>query len=345
MKTVSVDAGALSGQSHTHYGNYTFSKELIQALLKYDQNHSYRFYLQEPSHIVPQKNSVVIKPKLGWLKLGISVQELNSPSQVFLALNQALPWYYPAKKIVFCHGTAPLDFPKLYPDSQKRMRKQIKQMLEKADWIVVGSKKLMARLNDIYREEKREEGLLKIKVINYGIGQDFLDYQKTLKLPKIVCVGSSHPIKNLPFIFKTFAEFIKIPEYGNYRLSIIGIKEPLNIPKEIRKQVEIVGYLQPKQLCLYYRQAQCLVTASLEESFNLPVLEALSQQTPVVGTQNAIIPEFVPYVNIAPSSPKLFAQKIIKTVKKTKKIDLEKLRQQFSWQHYVQKLQQLYEEN
>jgi len=345
MKTVSVDAGALSGQSHTHYGNYTFSKELIQALLKYDQNHSYRFYLQEPSHIVPQKNSVVIKPKLGWLKLGISVQELNSPSQVFLALNQALPWYCPAKKIVFCHGTAPLDFPKLYPDSQKRMRKQIKQMLEKADWIVIGSKKLKTRLNDIYREETRGERSQKIKVINYGIGQDFLDYQHKKRLPKILFVGSSHPIKNLAFIFQAFAEFIKFPACRNYRLSIIGIKKPLNIPQQIRKQVEIVGHLQPKQLCLHYRQAQCLITASLEESFNLPVLEALSQKTPVVGTKSAIIPEFEPYVNIAPISPKLFAQEIKKTLEQPKRVDLKKLRQQFSWQHYVQKLQQLYEEN
>ncbi len=39
-----------------------------------------------------------------------------------------------------------------------------------------------------------------------------------------------------------------------------------------------------------YRQALALVTVSVYESFNLPVLEALSQGCPVIGLKSAIIP-------------------------------------------------------
>jgi len=342
MKIVSVDAGALSSPQAKQFGNYTFSFELISALLKYDKKNNYRFYLQSPFPKLPRQNSVILKPKLGWLKLRVSLREFVKPSNVFLGLNQALPLYCGGKKIVFCHGLAPLKYPQLYPDSRRRIAQQIRQMLKEADLIIVGSKRLKNSLNDISGVGERN-AKNKIKVINYGIPTFLADYKKAGKKRALLYVGSPHPIKNLSFLLKAFSEFIKLRDFRDYRLYLAGVGSDFDIHG--MKQVVVIPHAKGEQLSTLYRQASCLVTASLEESFNLPVLEALSQNTPVVGTRLAIIPELAPYVNLAPGSPAAFAKVIAKTITSPKPINLNALRKQFSWQKYVQKLTAFYERN
>ena len=63
------------------------------------------------------------------------------------------------------------------------------------------------------------------------------------------------------------------------------------------KKVGIV--LENYKVNLKISNATALLTASHYESFNFPVLEALSQGCPVIGLKSAIIPEFKPYVNLA----------------------------------------------
>lgn len=343
MKIISVDAGAFSSQSNTHYGNFTFSKELIRFLQQIDRVNNYRFYLQKTDSFFQDSKGVVIKPKIGWLKLGISLREIISPSEVFLALNQALPWYCPGKKIVFCHGLAPLNFPKLYPDSQKRMKQQIRQMLQPSNWIVTGSQRLKNSLNDIYREEKRSKKPLNIKVLNYGIGQNFLNYKAAKRQPVILYVGSSHPIKNLNFLMTAFLQFINLPKFRHFKLQLVGVGNNFKPLPTLSPKVKIINYCQNRQLIRLYRQVSCLISTSLEESFNLPILEALSQKTPVVATKSATIPELEPYISLAANSPLEFAKTIAQAITRPKAINLTQLRKQFDWQYYVQELIKLYD--
>ena len=343
MKTISVDGGALYGKSFTHFGNYTFSEQLIRALIKYDQTNHYKVYLQEKYNDLPAQNQKVIVPRLGWLKLGISAQELINPSEIFLGLNQALPWYCPGKKITVCHGLAPLKYGQFYPDSQKKMQQQISNIVEKSDWIIVGSTKLRDSLNDIIRVEKKIIIKPKIKVINYGIPELFLKPKKSVRKNYLLYVGSSHPIKNLNFIFNAFTEFKKLTKVNDYQLVLVGVGKNLNIPDQIKNKVITIPHAKGELLKKLYAQARCLVSASFEESFNLPILEALSQNTPVVATKNAVIPELISFVHVSQSSISAFAKTLKQALDNPKPINRLELIEQFNWQNFVKQLIRLYE--
>jgi len=341
MKKISVDGGALVNNQSQRFGNYVFTQELVKALKHFDNKNQYILYLQERQNIKSPLTPRIIRPNLGWLKLRISIEELFRPNQIFLAINQALPWYLPGKKIVFCHGLAPLIHPKLYPDSNERMKQQIRQMLKLANYIVVGSEKLKNSLNDINGEER---GSGKIQVLNYGIPASFLKpFAKINKQPYLLYVGSNHPIKNLDFLITAFKQFIKMPTYRDFKLKLIGVGTNFLVPKELSNQVAVIDHVPHHKLGKIYRAASCLITTSLYESFNLPALEALSQQTQVVGLKEALIPELKPYCFISPNNPEKFAQKIVQAIEKPKQINLIKLKKQFNWQLYVNKLLRLYE--
>jgi glycosyltransferase involved in cell wall biosynthesis len=339
---ISIDGGALTKEQNKQYGNYVFTRELVAAFEKFDKANNYTLYLQNEVDYFPRLKKKVIKPKVGWLKLGISLAEFVNPQNVFLAINQALPFYTKAKKIVFCHGLAPIIYPELYPDSADKMRAQIDNMLKNADKIVVGSQRLKNGLNDIIGVGKSRA---KIEVINYGVGDIFLQTTNRFKRKKfLLYVGSNHPIKNLRFIFQAFLEFGKLPNYQNYKLILAGVnKSSVAIPKEIEQKTIVFEHLTQMELYKLYNETKCLVSASLYESFNLPVLEALSQNTMVVATSSAIIPELEKYVQIAANSPTEFSQTIKLAIEDPLTTNLSELKKQFSWQTYVKKLISLYE--
>jgi len=340
---ISIDGGALINEETRRFGNYTFSQELISALARYDKVNEYRLYLQEAYPAFgKQILTQVITPKRGWLKLGVGLKELISPKDLFLALNQALPFHTPAKVIAFSHGAAPLFFPKLYPDSHRKLKKQTQAILTNAKFVIVGSRKVKQEM--ISQFKLKTELAEKLIVIPYGIGQRFLEARPLYKRKSLLLfVGSNHPIKNLPFLLGCFRELVKDSRFSSYKLALVGItSQDLSQPDRENSQTIPLGHLPYKQLIKYYQEASCLISGSHYESFNLPVLEALSQRTPVVATESAIIPELRLFVSIAPAQTHAFVKALKKALRQPREIDLAKLKANFSWERYVNKLTKLY---
>ncbi len=129
-----------------------------------------------------------------------------------------------------------------------------------------------------------------------------------------------HPIKNIKFIRNIFK---KAGKFKNYELKIITE----NCPR--------------KKLKNLYLNATALLTASYYESFNLPVLEALSQGCPVIGLKSAVIPELQPYINLA-NSQEEFVRFMKKIPKKPDVKSINQLYTRFDWKNYVEKLVKLY---
>jgi glycosyltransferase involved in cell wall biosynthesis len=300
-------------------------------------------YLQEKcapfgGRVLPQ----LITPKWGWLKLGVGLQELLAPKRVFLALNQALPYYTPAKIIAFSHGAAPLFFPTLYPDSHQKLKQQTQIILNQSRFVIVGSKKIQQEMVSQFGLTARTAR--KLIVLPYGIGQLFLDAKPQYKRKNLLLfVGSNHPIKNLAFLLSCFKELIKDSHYSNYKLALLGISSrELKREDQSNSQIIPLGHLPYTQLIKYYQEASCLLSASHYESFNLPILEALSQNTPVVATKSAVIPELEEYVNTCPSEAAAFLKLLKKTLATHKPVNLSKLKAKFNWESYVKKLIALY---
>jgi glycosyltransferase involved in cell wall biosynthesis len=301
---ISVDLGASFGKGF--FGTKIFSLNLKKALLKYDKNNQYFFYDEK-----------TVWPKIFWMKLGVSLKEWQLKPDVFLALNQALPFYFHKKAIIFSHGLSFYFFPKCYPKNVfDRLNNQLKEMIKKADKIVVSSKKVKDEFLLLF--PKIED---KIYVLPFGIPFDCLkEKPRKTKEKFFLTLSGSQPIKNFSFIKKTFLAFKK--KNPDYKL--------INV-ENIRR----------KKLISLYQKATAFLTASYYESFNLPVLEALSLGCPVVGLESAIIPELIDYVNLAKDEDD-FLRLMKEIPKKPTTFLIKKLKEEFSWKKYVKKLVELY---
>lgn len=326
------------------FGNYTFSHELVSALLQYDRKSKYCLYLQEKYPAFDKQIlAEIITPKFGWLRLGVQLRELISPKACFLALNQAIPYYTGARIIAFSHGLAPLFFPKLYPDSQNKLKQQTQAILSKAKFVILSSEKVKQEM--ITQFNLRQSVASKLVILPYGIGELFRNARPNYKRKNLLLfVGSDHPIKNLQFLLDCFRELIKDSLFSSYKLALVGVaSHSLGFSDQENSQIIPLGHLPYKKLVKYYQEASCLLSASHYESFNLPVLEALSQNTPVVATKTAIIPEFRQYVKTTPAKKEAFVKLLKNTLRYPEKVDLAKLRADFSWEAYVKKITALYE--
>lgn len=309
---ISVDGGALNPKNSHRFGTAVFSENLVKALQIYDKKNQYFVYTFEN-----------LKPKIFWMKGRVSLEEFKRKKDFFLALNQALPLYVSGKIISFCHGLSYYFYPKLYSKRDVvRLNEQLEEMIKLSDIIIVSSQKVKDELVSMYRYIKA-----KIIVLPFGIPFDMVDkhaFTKAKSKKKIfLYVGMDHTIKNIEFIKEAFRKFRELREFKDYKLILIT--------KNCTR----------KKLRSLYRNATALLTASYYESFNLPILEALSQGCPVVGLKSAIIPELKPYVNSANNLDE-FVENMKKINTKPNAKSISRLYLKFNWKNYVNNLVKLY---
>lgn len=328
---ISVDGGALNPKNNQRFGTSVFSENLVAALKLYDKKNQYSIYTF--------KN---LKPKLFWLKGRVSIEEFINKKAVFLALNQAIPLYTSGKVITFCHGLSYFFHPQLYLKKDVvRLKKQLEEMVKRSDKIIVSSEKVKEELVSINQLIGT-----KIVVLPFGIPLDMLDTVTTLMRPHSSCnnkykyflfVANNQPIKNVEFILRSFNRLKQNIEFKEYKLSLIGDWKEYENKKQGVVSCKTVSRQKLKSL---YQNALALLTSSHYESFNFPVLEALSQGCPVIGLPAAIIPEFKTYVNLA-NNVEEFVEKMkkISTKPNVKSINLHK---NFNWKNYVKNLVKLY---
>ena len=299
---ISVDGGGLGAKRGERFGNFVFSKNLIKALFKYDKKNRYFIYTFDK-----------LKPRLAWLKVRLSIEEFKEKKQIFLALNQAIPLYVSGKVISFCHGLAYYFYPKYYSVKDSiRLRNQLDEIILRSKVIIVSSERVKEELESIMVKYQLKK---KIIVLPFGIPFDMPATRHPDQRERyFLYVGMDHPIKNIEFIKKL---------RKNTRLKIISEN------------------LSRQKLRRLYQRAAALLTASHYESFNLPVLEALSQGCPVIGLKSAVIPELEPFVNLAKNQGE-FINLMKEIPKKPSAESIDRLYRQFDWKNYVKKLVELY---
>jgi glycosyltransferase involved in cell wall biosynthesis len=327
---ISVDGGALNQKNNQRFGTAIFSENLVKALQAYDNKNQYFIYTFEN-----------LKPKLFWLKGQISIEELKQKKDYFLALNQAIPIFTSGKIISFCHGLSYYFYQQYYSTSDvSRLKEQLKEMIKRSDKIVVSSEKVKKELTLINQSIET-----KIVILPFGIPFDMINenikYQMSnvkKKRKYFIFVGNNQSIKNIKFILQSFNRLKQDIKYKFYRLFLIG-----DWKKYENKKQGIISYgnISRKKLKIFYQNAFALLTASHYESFNFPVLEALSQGCPVIGLKSAIIPELKPYVNLT-NNIEEFVESMKKIIKKPDVQLINRLYKKFNWENYVDNLVKLY---
>ena len=332
---ISVDAGGLCVKQG--FGNYTFSNNFIKAIIKYDKKNKYLLYsfCKKNSNLKLKDNFKykLLSPKRFWMKGVVSIEEIKNSNEVFLALNQSSPLFSTSYIISFCHGLSYYFYPEYYKKDFKRLTNQLNNMINKSNVIIVSSERVKKEINSIFPKTH------KIKVIPFGIPYDLKEFKEKKRKKQFLFCGMNNEIKNVDFIIDSFLIFISNKKYIDYKLILIG---PFQKQAKVSRNIICKPFLSRNKLIDLYRKSIGYLTASHYESFNFPVLEALSQKCQVIGLKTAIIPEFEKNVNIV-GNKKEFVGKLI-DIARDKKISINKkeLIQDFSWKRYVKKIQKLY---
>lgn len=339
---ISIDGGALCSPLNNRFGNYIFTQNLLKTIAKYDKKNDYYFYTfckKSINNLADNIHFQYLYPAKFWMSFRLSLEELIHKKDIFLALNQAIPLYTKARVLSFSHGLSFYFYPQFYPDSASNLKKQLKVMAQRSKKIIVSSSKVQEELAQIFPKFRN------IEAIPFGIPSDMLEKPKVHPpseledLKYFLFVGMDHPIKNIDFICTSFKKFLQDKKFKDFRLYLVTSTKKY---EDYHPNIKVFDRIDREKLKALYCQAQALLTASYYESFNLAVLEALSQGCQVIGLNSAIIPELQSYTHCVLNRNE-FVERMLQVAKdESIKIDQQKLRQDFSWEKYIMSLRALY---
>ena len=334
---ISADGGALCIKGNFHFGNYTFTQGLIEAIGKYDTKNEYTVYsfCKKPDWLKIKKklHYKILKPAAFWLSTRVSIEEMSHRKDIFLALNQAIPFSTKSKIISFSHGLSFYFYPQFYPDSYLVLKDLLEPMTKRSKFIVVPSRRVKTEMSKLFPKYKN------FKILNYGIPNDMTVFSPVKRKKFFLFVGMNHRIKNINFIVKVFKEFKENNRRKDYKLFLVGNLQDF---EDKENGVFVFSDINREAIRKLYSEAAAYLTASYYESFNFPVLEALAQNCPVIGLEGAVIPEFTKFVSTVENN-KDFMQKMVDVSQgRIKMKQRDELFKRFSWKKYVTKLKELY---
>ncbi len=150
----------------------------------------------------------------------------------------------------------------------------------------------------------------RIHVIPPGVESEFFhavaepkleQFRRAKKLPEhfVLFIGTREPRKNLPTLIRAFVDAKRAFHLPHY-LVLAGGRGWLDegIDRMIKESgaAELVifpGFVDQRELPLYYRAADAFVYPSQYEGFGMPALEALACGAPVIASNVSSLPEAV----------------------------------------------------
>lgn len=343
---IAIDTTPLvSGHAARGVGVYT--KNLIEALQKYEGKHSYSFFTRAQQ--VPKDADIVHYPYFDPFFLTLPLQK-REPT------------------VVTVHDLIPLVFPDKFPSGLRGMIKwqMQKAALRKADRVITVSE---CSKNDVQRLVGINEG--KVDVV-YSAATDGYQHitnanvlrnlKKKYRLPDnyFLYVGDVNWNKNIPGMIRAFAEVLK--KSDTYHLVLVGrafldgtLKETRVIRSVIQElqiadHIICTGYASDEDVAGLYSMADCSLEPSHYEGFGLPVLESMASGCPVLVADNSSLNEIAgPSVRIHADSIESIASgmnKIISISSEARKklvADGITWSNQFSWKKTAKETVAVYE--
>lgn len=160
-------------------------------------------------------------------------------------------------------------------------------------YLNVDNKKITLTLNasdkNVFKKYSREE----VEEVIKRVGLEYKKY--------FLFVGTiDYPGKNIKTVIESFFSLKEKGKIKDYKLVVIG-KKGFNSEvifdcvekSQFNNDVIFPGYVEDKDLPMYYAGAAIMLYLSLFEGFGLPVLEAMSCATPVICPNTSCFPEIV----------------------------------------------------
>jgi glycosyltransferase involved in cell wall biosynthesis len=127
-------------------------------------------------------------------------------------------------------------------------------------------------------------------------GDEVLRHYGLSGVKYILYVGAADRNKNLPALAQAFS-LLKKAGLGDYRLVLCGAidRNYLNLQRQLCRgygeSLIFTGEVSQEKLPFLYRHASLFVLPSLQESFGIPLLEAMKSGVPVCASRRGGMPE------------------------------------------------------
>ncbi len=228
------------------------------------------------------------------------VRENNSYDLMFFPHYNA-PYYLSSNSVVTVHDLIHFKFAYSFDRAKVLFARQVlKNAVNKTGKIITVSESTKNDLQEMFPRLAED----KIKVIYQGVSSKFRAatdeelkaYKKKRGLSNyLLFVGNRKPHKNLSRLIEAYAGLIK--EMPGLQLVIAGQRfAPIDEVDLLKKKYQLANLLEfsdltDAELPFLYSGAEALVFPSLYEGFGLPVLEAMSCNTPVILSGTSSLPE------------------------------------------------------
>jgi glycosyltransferase involved in cell wall biosynthesis len=210
------------------------------------------------------------------------------------------PLVLPCPAVVTVYDLSFVHFPERFPPWQRLyLQNQTRRSCRQAQRVIAISE---ASRQDLQRQFAIP--LEKIITIRPGVDPiyrplppaEVAAFRQSEQLPArfILHVGTLQPRKNIPILLAALARLGR----PDLHLILVGGKGWLyeDIFREVaslglEQQVHFTGYVDDRQLPLWYNAAAVLALPSVYEGFGLPIVEAMACGTPVVAACSSSLPE------------------------------------------------------
>lgn len=303
--------------SQSGIGRYT--RNLIEQLQKQDTKNEYFIFLQkaEFDSINLKENFKKVLADFSWYGITEQLKMPKLLNQYKLDLvhfpHFNVPVLYSGKFVVTIHDLIHQNFSMQRASTHGKLIYQFKQFgykavlqnaLLRSKKILVPSEYVKNQLGD--KGVNLEKVLVTPEAVDHGVLNlsKRLTKEKSLKIiqgfgingPYLFYVGNAHPHKNAEGLLEVFWKLQD--KYKQLNLVLSGgdhyfwnrIKDAVSTRPNSEKVI-FTGFITDEQLVALYKNAVCFTSASLEEGFGIPILEAFACSCPVVASNAGSIPE------------------------------------------------------
>lgn len=293
---IAIDISPLDS-AHGKRGTGVYTKNLIEALKKYDGRHSYTFFTRKQN--IPEHADIVHYPYF---------------DPFFLTL----PIAKPKPTIVTVHDLIPLVFPDKFPSG---LRGIIKWRIQR--YSLTGTRRIITDSENSKRDIRKIIGYPESRIDSVYLAPDpdirRIQNKKPVSEKYILYVGDVNWNKNIPTLLRAFSQIkrnIKLVFVGSAftNQNLAETQEINSIVASLGLEASVVraGYLSSDKLSALYSQASCLVLPSIYEGFGLPVLDAMNCGCPVVAADTSSLSEIAgPAIRIQPENASSITEGLI----------------------------------
>jgi glycosyltransferase involved in cell wall biosynthesis len=365
---IGIDGNEANIQNRVGVGQYAFN--LLQKISSLDKKNKYIIYLKNPPFPdlpgqSPNWQYRVFGPKKLWTRFALPLRLFTQKEKLnlFFSPSHYTPKICPCPIVLTIHDLGYLQYQDQF--TQKDLYQLIhwtKESLKKAAQIVTVSNFSKNEIEKIYKIDPK-----KITVVYNGVDTppkiDLKTQQKILSDYNLksknyyLYLGTLKPNKNIPFLIKSFSQFLKKTKKTD-TLVIAGKKGWLFneifdcVKKEgIEKNIVFTDYVSETQKWVLNQNAKSLILPSFYEGFGIPVIETMKVNTPVISSNIAPLQEVIEtngfYFN--PTNQDELVDQLIK-FEKINPSDLKKITDKakiradfFSWENTAKSVLQVFE--